>query len=86
MTAQNAVTLLRSEGLVYTSPGRGTFVAPDGPERARKVGEATVHSPAFVAISARLDELTNAVQDLSNRLAWLEARQDVQRPPGEEES
>ena len=29
MTAQSAIDALRSEGLVYASPGRGTFVRAD---------------------------------------------------------
>ena len=29
MTAQSAIDMLRNEGLVYTSPGRGTFVRAD---------------------------------------------------------
>jgi GntR family transcriptional regulator len=67
-TANKAVGLLRSDGLVYTSPGRGSFVRAEAVE----VLNASEHSPEFEAITQRLDELVTVVRDLADRVAELE--------------
>jgi GntR family transcriptional regulator len=68
-TATKAVGMLRADGLVYTSPGRGSFVRAEAVEVLR----ASEHSPEFEAISQRLDELTGVVRDLADRVAELES-------------
>jgi GntR family transcriptional regulator len=67
-TAGKAIGLLRAEGLVYTSPGRGSFVRAEAVEVLR----ASEHSPEFDAISQRLDDLTTVVRNLADRVAELE--------------
>ncbi|MCD0485625.1 GntR family transcriptional regulator [Streptacidiphilus sp. ASG 303] len=66
MTAQSAVEILRGEGLVYTSPGRGSFV------REQAEAPEPEHSPEYLAIKQHLDALDATVRDLSARLAELE--------------
>ncbi|RKN36868.1 GntR family transcriptional regulator [Streptomyces hoynatensis] len=78
MTARSSLRLLREEGLIYSIPGRGNFVAdplpaessgeragegPEGPER--------ISSTEFRQLSRRLDELTERVDrmmDLVERI------------------
>src|SRR5690349_8192485 len=67
MTAQNAIEVLRNEGLVYTSLGRGTFVSTStGP-----AGTAAP-SPEYLAISAHLNDLDSQMQEMAGRVAELE--------------
>lgn len=67
-TANKAIGLLRSDGLLYTSPGRGSFVRAEAVE----VLNAAEHSPEFDALNKRLDELVTVVRDLADRVADLE--------------
>ncbi|MEV4329811.1 winged helix-turn-helix domain-containing protein [Streptomyces sp. NPDC049597] len=66
MTAQSAVEILRSEGLIYTSPGRGSFVRSDMPTQAPE------GSAEFVEITKHLSALQATVKDLADRVAQLE--------------
>jgi DNA-binding transcriptional regulator YhcF (GntR family) len=66
--ADNALGILKSEGLTYTNPGRGTFVRPE----AAEVLQADTVSPEFVAVNERLGELFTVVASISERLAALE--------------
>jgi GntR family transcriptional regulator len=68
MTAQSAVEILRNEGLVYTSPGRGSFVR----EQTNTEAESEQHSPEYLAITKHLKALDSAVKDLAGRIAQLE--------------
>ncbi|MER6713271.1 GntR family transcriptional regulator [Streptomyces sp. NPDC006386] len=76
MTAQNAVEILRKEGLVYTSPGRGSFVR----EQTDATAEQEAHSAEYIAITKHLKTLDSAVKDLASRLAQLEELTKDQRP------
>jgi GntR family transcriptional regulator len=67
MTAQSAVEILRSEGLIYTSPGRGSFVRSDAPS-----AQEPERSPEFVEITKHLSTLQATVKDLAERVAQLE--------------
>jgi GntR family transcriptional regulator len=67
MTVQNALRTLRAGGLIYVSPGRGTFVSSNPPEPAADP------SPSFTAIMRQLDEVTGQLRDLSERVGGLEA-------------
>lgn len=67
MTAQSAVEILRSEGLIYTSPGRGSFVRSDVSQTQEQAG-----SPDFAEIMKHLGALQATVKDLAARVAQLE--------------
>ncbi len=75
MTAQSATEILRSAGLVYTSPGRGTFVRTNA-----ETTDASTPSPEYLAITEHLDELDAQVHAIADRLNKLEelARQGNQ--------
>jgi DNA-binding GntR family transcriptional regulator len=66
MTAQSAVEILRSEGLIYTSPGRGSFVRSGAPAQAPE------GSAEFIEITKHLTALQATVKDLADRVAQLE--------------
>ena len=67
--AENALNILKSEGLTYTNTGRGTFVRPE----AAAVLSSAEKSPEFVAVSKRLDELFEVISDINGRVQALEA-------------
>lgn len=67
MTAQNAIEVLRSDGLIYTSPGRGSFV------RDKALSSAALSpSPEYLAITRHLEELDSRVQEMADRVSQLE--------------
>jgi GntR family transcriptional regulator len=76
MTAQNAIDALRGESLVYTSPGRGTFV------RADASPSIASPSPEYLALSEHLSELDAQMHDMADRVDKLEklARRGGQAP------
>jgi DNA-binding GntR family transcriptional regulator len=67
MTAQSAIDMLRSEGLIYTSPGRGTFVRADV-----KSSDVRSPSPEYLAISEHLSELDTQMREMADRVDKLE--------------
>lgn len=67
MTAQNAVEVLRDEDLIYTSPGRGSFVR----NQTKQAGKPTP-SPEYLAISEHLEELDTQVREMADRVSQLE--------------
>lgn len=67
MTAQNAMEVLRHEGLVYTSPGRGSFVR----DQATPSSPSTP-SPEYLAITEHLEELDTRVREMADRVSELE--------------
>lgn len=67
MTAQTAVEILRAENLVYTSPGRGSFVRDPLPAE-----DEQQHSPEYLAITKHLNAMESQISDLARRLAELE--------------
>ena len=75
MTAQNAVDALKDEGLVFTSPGRGTFVRSQPPD-------SPAPSAEYVAISRHLEELDAQMQSVADRMTELEnlVRHERQAP------
>lgn len=75
MTAQSAVEALRAEGLVYTSPGRGTFVRSQPPDTPAPSAE-------YLAISEHLAELDAQMQNVADRVEELEklVRHERQSP------
>ncbi|MET9614991.1 GntR family transcriptional regulator [Kitasatospora indigofera] len=66
MTASSGVRVLREEGLVYSTQGRGTFV--------RRPGEdvATASIPVNRGLAGRVEELESQVESLTERLDALE--------------
>ncbi|MFC5908451.1 GntR family transcriptional regulator [Streptacidiphilus monticola] len=70
MTAQSAVEILRAENLVYTSPGRGSFVRAEAAEAPRE----PQGSAEFVTITKHLRQLEKTVEGLTERLAALEEK------------
>jgi GntR family transcriptional regulator len=67
MTAQSAIDMLRSESLIYTSPGRGTFVRADA-----KPSDASSPSPEYLAITEHLSELDAQMREMTDRVDKLE--------------
>jgi DNA-binding GntR family transcriptional regulator len=63
-TAQAAVDLLRADGLVYASPGRGTFVREDV-AGAEVIGAGDVQQ--------QIAHLASTVSQLADRVAELES-------------
>jgi DNA-binding GntR family transcriptional regulator len=75
MTAQSAIDMLRSERLIYTSPGRGTFVRADA-----KSSDVPNPSPEYLAISEHLNELDAQMQEMAGRVDKLEKLVERERP------
>src|SRR5215469_554975 len=77
MTAQSAIDMLRSEGLIYTSPGRGTFVRADA-----RPSDASSPSPEYLAITEHLSELDAQMHEMADRMDKLEklVRRERQAP------
>ena len=67
MTAQSAIDILRSENLIYTSPGRGTFVRANA-----KSSDASSPSPEYLAITEHLSELDAQMHEMADRVDKLE--------------
>ena len=67
MTAQSAIDTLRGESLIYTSPGRGTFVRADA-----KPPDADSPSPEYLAITEHLSELDAQMREMTDRVDKLE--------------
>jgi DNA-binding GntR family transcriptional regulator len=75
MTVQNALRVLRDEGLIYGVPGRGSYVRSEI-SAADPAAEGEAHSPEYVAILRQLDEVTDELQRIADRVTQLEQRQD----------
>ncbi len=77
MTAQSAIDMLRNDGLIYTSPGRGTFVRADA-----TASDASNPSPEYLAITEHLSELDAQMQEMGDRVNKLEklVRRERQAP------
>lgn len=66
-TVERAVRVLQTEGLLVTEQGRGTFVRDGASEALQAAG-----SPEFRELSAKLDDVVQALQDLGGRVGELE--------------
>jgi GntR family transcriptional regulator len=69
-TAQRALALLRTEGLVYSVQGRGTFVRTDLDVDSM---DTPTPSPDFVRLMRRLDDLADEVRRIDERLTRIES-------------
>ncbi|WP_167501509.1 GntR family transcriptional regulator [Streptomyces malaysiensis] len=86
MTARSALRVLRDEGLIYTTPGRGSYVSdPLPPEFSADAGADEqesvrhIHSAEYLELSGRLDALTTKVDDLLGFLERLAGFSDHQK-------
>nr|BFD91977.1 winged helix-turn-helix domain-containing protein [Kitasatospora sp. Xyl93] len=75
MTVQSGLRVLREEGLIVSSPGRGTFVRSDVDLSAIGDGAALADDD----VRARVEHLTSQVEQLAARIEELERR--VVAPP-----
>ncbi|AGP56303.1 winged helix-turn-helix domain-containing protein [Streptomyces rapamycinicus] len=71
MTARSALRVLRDEGLIYSTPGRGNFVvdplppeSEEPPGAGETEGRRRMPSAEYLELSERLDALTAKVDDL----------------------
>ncbi|MFE5163935.1 GntR family transcriptional regulator [Streptomyces sp. NPDC056697] len=71
MTARSALRVLRDEGLIYSTPGRGNFVvdplppeSEEPPGAGETEGRRQMPSSEYLELSERLDALTAKVDDL----------------------
>ncbi|MBP8533705.1 GntR family transcriptional regulator [Streptomyces sp. MK37H] len=80
MTVQSAYGQLRTEGLVITQQGRGTFVR----DPAVPLGTESGSSPAFTALASELSTIHETLRELGDRLDRLERLvESNERPPAE---
>ena len=70
MTVQAALRVLRDEGLIYSQPGRGSFVRQGVNEADQAPGSG--HTPEFEILSRQLDAMTDEVRRLADRVSQLE--------------
>jgi DNA-binding GntR family transcriptional regulator len=71
MTVQSALRVLRTEGLVYAIPGRGSFVRQQVNQRdATNEGEA--RTADYEIVRHQLDSMTDELRHLADRVAQLE--------------
>jgi DNA-binding GntR family transcriptional regulator len=84
-TVQNALRVLRDEGLVYSVQGKGTFVrrsAADAPTAQAEAGQSTEAAGQDLAEVLKLlrttmgqvDDLTTTLEQMSRRIDLLEQR------------
>ncbi|OMI38682.1 GntR family transcriptional regulator [Streptomyces sparsogenes] len=78
MTARSALRVLRDDGLIYSTPGRGNFVVdplPPEPDKTQGAvepeGQRQMPSAEYLELSGRLDALTAKVDDLMGFLQQL---------------
>ncbi len=80
MTAQNALRVLRDQGLIYSVPGRGSFVRHRPQPEHDAHGE---HSQEYQTVMRQLEAMTDDLHRLADRVAQLEdlAQKNVGRAP-----
>ena len=67
MTVHRALRTIRDEGYVDTLHGRGTFVRSELPEGGPRVAN-------YEAVSQRIDDLCETIEDLNQRVERLETQ------------
>ncbi len=72
MTVHSGLRVLREEGLITATPGRGTFVRRDASASTR---------PAASDMQSQMEHLASKVEELSARVAELERRVVVPSVP-----
>ena len=78
-TVQNAVSALKSDGLVYSVPGRGVFVRTDldQEELLLRVAGSEVSPELYRDLLARLSQLDEAQSAFTEQLAEIRQRVEV---------
>ena len=66
-TVQNAFNELRTDGVIETVPGRGSFVRDDNAPIGRRTG-----SPEYVELRTQLEALVDEVSQIEQRMTALE--------------
>jgi GntR family transcriptional regulator len=79
-TIQNALRLLRDEGLIFSSSTRGYFVREELPEDTPADPNAKA-SPEYLVIMKHITAIEQVVQGLSDRLRQLEELVDAELQP-----
>ncbi|MEU3498745.1 winged helix-turn-helix domain-containing protein [Kitasatospora cineracea] len=69
MTVHSGLRILREEGLIVATPGRGTFVRSDVDPASLEAGGS---SRAESDLRSQVESLTATVEQLSSRVAELE--------------
>lgn len=87
-TAQNAISALKNDNLVYSVPGRGVFVRSDfdHDELLKSVAGDDASSELYGDLLARLEKLGEAqsalsgeVADIRRRIEMIEQRHEAER-------
>lgn len=75
-TVQNAVNALKTEGIVYSVPGKGVYVRDDldPPELLAALAAAEEGPPVFYEILGEVRGMGEALTSISDRVDDLEAR------------
>jgi len=71
VTTQNALRLLKDEGLIYSSSTRGYFVRDELPASAKETATGE-RSDEYQAFTEQLDLIQDTVRELAERLSRLE--------------
>jgi DNA-binding GntR family transcriptional regulator len=71
MTVQNALRLLRSEGLVYAVPGRGSFVRHQV-SRTEAATDDSSHTAEYQVVRRELESIAAELRRLGDRVTQLE--------------
>ena len=66
-TVQNAFNELRTDGVIETVPGRGSFVRDDDAPISRRIG-----SPEYIELRTQLEALVDEVSQIEQRMTALE--------------
>lgn len=78
-TAQNAISALKNDGLVYSVPGRGVFVRTDldRDELLTRIAGSQASPEIYSDLLTRVSELDKAQDVLSEEVAELRKRLEV---------
>ncbi len=71
MTIQSALRVLRTEGLIYSIPGRGSFVRQP-PNQVGPVTEDAASRQEFERLARQLEAMSDELRHLSDRVNQLE--------------
>ena len=80
-TVQNAMRLLKDEGLIYTVKGQGTFVRTDIDPKDFEGSVSSAGSPLFRQILGQLEVIGGEISAIKDRLDQIE--KDRQSDPGD---
>ncbi|MBQ1091755.1 GntR family transcriptional regulator [Streptomyces sp. B93] len=88
MTARSALRVLRDEGLIYSMPGRGNFVADPLPAESAPKGGAPeaasggrMPTPEYIELSERLDAINARLDSLLQVFQQLGGVMEAKQSP-----